>query len=206
MTTSKDLAFVQGKTFALVLRWATEPIVRKAISAITTPTGAARLTVPAHGIPDGWDCAVVSAKGMTEINAADPNDIRDGEYTPATVIDANTVELNKINAAGFKAYTSSGFLQYNTPVSLAGFTARMKIKDKIGGTVLASTDVGDTPLDILTITIDDAAKTITLGVAATATDDLTWTKGVYDLEMVSATGVVTALLSGKVSVSKEVTT
>ena len=53
---------------------------------------------------------------------------------------------------------------------------------------------------------DNAAKTITLTIEATATDDFAWTKGVYDLEMISATGKVTAILSGRVSVSKEVTT
>lgn len=205
MADTKDLAITQGKTFSLVLRWESEPIVRKAISAITAPNGAARIVVPAHGIPDGWRCAVTNVKGMTEINAADPNKIKDSEYTPVTVIDANTVELNEVNAASFKAYVSGGFLQYNTPVSLAGATARMSIKDKIGGTVLASTEATYAPLDILDIAIDTVAHTFTLTIGATDTAALTWTKGTYDLEVV-VSGVVTALLTGKVSVSKEVTT
>ena len=41
---------------------------------------------------------------------------------------------------------------------------------------------------------------------ATDTDDFTWKTGVYDLEMVSAAGAVTAILTGKVSVTREVTT
>ena len=39
-----------------------------------------------------------------------------------------------------------------------------------------------------------------------STAAFTWTKGVYDLEMVSAAGVVTDLLYGKVAVEQEVTT
>ena len=206
MAASKDIVIQQGRTFSLVLRWETSQIIYKPITAITQ-AAPARLTVTGHGAPDGWRAAVVSVKGMTEINAEnDPPSAAD--YHPVTVLDANTVEFNDLNAADFKVYTSGGYLQYNTPHDLAGYTGRMKIKDKVGGTVLASTETGDSPLNILTLAVDDTAKTITLTIAASATDDiLTWTRGVYDLEMVSADAepVVTAILSGKVSVSKEVT-
>lgn len=204
MADTKDLPLVQGKTFALVLRWETGPVIYRPITAIQQ-TAPVRLTVTAHGAPDGWRCAVSNVKGMTEINA-EANALREKDFNPVTVIDANTLEINSINAAGFKPYVSGGILQFNTPVSLTGYTARMKIKDKVGGTVLASTDAGDAPLNILTIAVDAANYTITLTVSATATAALTWVKGVYDLEMVSSTGVVTAILSGKVLVSKEVTT
>lgn len=199
MAVQKDLTIQQGKTFALVLRWETEPIVYKAITAITL-TAPARLTVTDHGAPDGWRVAVVSVKGMTEINAANTPP-RSTDYTPVTVLDADTVELNEVNAAGFHAYTSGGYLQYNTPVDLTGYTARMAIKDKIGGTVLLSLTTENNG-----IVIDNAKKTITLTVEATATDDFTWTRGVYDLELISPAGVVTALITGRVSVTKEVTT
>lgn len=52
MAVQKDLTIQQGKTFALVLRWETEPIVYKAITAITL-TAPARLTVTDHGAQDG---------------------------------------------------------------------------------------------------------------------------------------------------------
>ena len=136
---------------------------------------------------------------------------RDSDYHPATIIDTTTVELNDIdpvdgNGKEWSAYSDSGFLNWNAPVDLTGYTARMKIKDKVGGTVLASTDVLDAPKNVLTIAIDNTLKTITLSIAATDTDDFTWKTGVYDLEMVSASGVVTAILTGKVSVTREVTT
>lgn len=198
MADTKDLPLVQGKTFSLVLRWETEPIVYKTITAIQQ-SAPARLTVAGHGIPDGWRCAVTNVKGMTEINA-EANALRDKDYNPVTVIDANTIEINAINAAGFKAYTSGGVLQFNTPVSLVGYTARMAIKDKVGGTVLKSLV---SPTDI---TLNTTTSTITLTISATDTAAFAWKSGVYDLELVSASGVVTALLTGKVTVTKEVTT
>lgn len=206
MAATKDLVIQQGRTFTLALRWETEPIVYKAITAITQ-TAPARLTVTSHGCPDGWRAAVTGVKGMSEINA-EANNVKERDFHPVTVIDANTIEFNEVDASGYKAYTSGGFLQYNTPVDLTGYTGRMKIKDKVGGTVLLSTEAGDTPLDVIDIAIDTSAKTITLTIAASATDDITWGRGVYDLEMVSndLEPVITAILTGKVSVTKEVTT
>lgn len=203
MAERKDLTIQQGKTFPQVVRWEVSPVVYKPITGISQ-TAPARITAVGHDVAEGWRIAVVSVKGMTAINAGDP--VKDKDYHPATVIGADTIDLNDVNAANFKAYTSGGYVQYNTPASLAGFAARMKIKNKIGGTVLASTEAGDTPLDIIDIALDDALHTITISISATDTAALTWTKGVYDLELVSAAGVVTAILYGSIAVSKEVTT
>lgn len=206
----KDLTIRQGKTFSLQIRWETDPIVFKPITGISLAFGAPRLTVVGHGCPPGWRAAVTRVKSPKQINATnDP--LKPSDYHAVTVVDANTVEFNGMaplddNGNEWPGYTEGGFLQYNTPVDIAGYSARMKIKDKVGGTVLASTEAGDSPLNVLTITLDAANKTITLSIVATATDDFAWTKGVYDLEMVSPTGVVTTILSGKIAVTKEVTT
>jgi hypothetical protein len=199
MPATKDISIRQGGTFSLVLRWEAPPIVYKPITAITQ-SAPVRLTVPSHGVPTGWRVAVTNVKGMTEINAS-ANSVKDADYHPATVVDSNTVEINEINAAGYKAYISGGQLQYNTPVDLSGYSARMSIKDKIGGTELFS-------LTVLNgrITLDTTLKTISLTISATDTQAVTWKKGVYDLEMVSGTGVVTPILTGKVVVTQEVTT
>lgn len=206
----KDLTIRQGKTFSLVIRWETEPIIYKPITNISFAFGAPRLTVAGHGCPPGWRAAVTRVKVPKQINAEN-NPPKASDYRAVTVIDANTVEFNDLapfddNGNEWPAYTEGGFLQFNTPVDITGYSARMKIKDKVGGTVLASTEAGDSPLNVLAIALDAANKTITLSIPATATDDFAWTKGVYDLEMVSPTGVVTTILSGKVTVTKEVTT
>ena len=144
--------------------------------------------------------AIVSVLGMLQINAKNTPP-RPTDYHAATVVDANTITLNDVNSAGYSTYASGGYVQYNTPVDFAGFTARMTIKDKVGGTALETmTDAN------VKIVLDNTARTITLLLSATVTAAYTWTKGVYDLEMVSGSGVVTAILSGTVTVSKEVTT
>lgn len=186
----KEILIQKGKTFSLVVRWETEPIVRKAITAISLATGAPRLTISSHGIPDGWNGTVYGVEGMKQIN--------DVGVQQLTVIDANTIELNGVtpvddNGKMWPAYTSGGFVKFYTPQSLAGYTARMDIKDKIGGTVWASSEVDDSPFDIIDITVSDEAKTTTIVVPAVDTKALTAKRGVTDLEMVSLGGAVTKL-------------
>lgn len=193
----KEILIQKGKTFSLVVRWETEPIVRKAITAISFATGAPRLTVTNHGIPDGWRGAIYGVKGPKQINAQN-SPPRSSDYYPLTVVDANTIELNTVTPvddAGndWAAYVSGGFIQFYTPQSLAGYTARMDIKDKVGGTVWASSEVADTPYDIIDIALDDVTKTITLTIDAVDTAALTVKRGVTDLELVSSTGVVSKL-------------
>jgi hypothetical protein len=199
MAAAKDLTIEQGKTFSQVLRWEAPPIIYVPITGILQ-AAPARITAPSHNCPPGWRVAVVSVKGMSQINAQNTPP-KAADYHSATVIDPNTVELNDVNAADFKAYTSGGYLQFNTPVDLTGYSARMSVKDKVGGTVLLSLTTVDGR-----ITIDDLTKSITLTISAVDTAALTWKKGVYDLELVSPGGIVTALLAGAVTVSKEVTT
>lgn len=197
--TKHDIVIQQGKTFNQVVRWESTPIVYKAISAITQ-AAPVQITATAHGVPAGWRVAVVSVKGMLQINAKNPTP-RPSDYHPATVVSANAITLNDVNSADYTAYQSGGYLQYNTPVDMAGFTGRMTIKDKVGGTVLETLTTANGK-----IVLDNTAKTITILLDAVTTAAYPWTVGVYDLEMVSAGGVVTAILSGRVTVAKEVTT
>ena len=195
-----DLTLTQGKTFSDVVRWEQPMIVYKPVSAIAQ-SAPMRLTVPAHGVPNGWRVALTGAKGMPDINAT-ANAVQDTDYHTATVVDADTLELNDVNAAGFKAYLGGGILQYNAPVDLTGYRARMTIKDKIGGLELLSltTENGG-------ITLDTANYTLTRTIDAVTTAALPWKTGVYDLEAVALGGQVYSLIPpSKVTVSPEVTT
>lgn len=258
-----DLALTQGKTFNYVVRWEDDVYNYAAITAITN-TAPAIVTATSHGIPDGWRTAVVSVKGMTQINAEN-SPPKDSDYVDVKVTDPNTVSLNAVNAAGFKVYASGGYLQYRKPVNLTGYTARMAIKDSVGGIALAASSNGVTwaattvystgqlvvpagsmpggtsvmlqcvtsgasgsnstlavpaagnnlsdgsvvwlvvPLSV-TIALDTTAQSVTVTIPAAATALLAVGSGLYDLELVSAAGVVTALLAGKVSVDYEITT
>ena len=191
MSATKDLTIRKGATFAQTLRWEAPPIVWKPITAISL-TAPVRLTVPAHGCPPNWRVNVSCNKSMREI---------DGAKGVATVIDADTIEINTINASGFKPYKGDGYLSFNTPVDMTAMTARMSIKDKVGGTELLRLDTTNGGL-----TIDPDVCAITMTISAEQTELMAWKRGVYDLEVVDALGAVHMLLSGKVTVTPEVTT
>lgn len=192
----------QGDTFQRVIRWETLPYVYKAITAITQ-TAPARITATAHGLTNGWRAAVVSVLGMTEINAPH-SPPRDNEFTPVTVVDPDTVELNAVNAAGFTAYQSGGYLQQYTAVDLTGYNAEMVIRDKVGGTALCTLGSDATFDPKQQIQVDNITKTITVTISGADTDAFTWARGVYDLEMVSPTGVRTTLLTGKFAITADI--
>lgn len=195
-----DILIHQGKAFDLALRWETDPLIYKAITAIAN-SAPCRLTVPSHGLPPAWRAAVVGAKGMTNLNAAkNPPDVRD--YYDVITVDNDTVEINSKHALDWKAHTANtGSLVYRTPFDLTGYTARMSIKDRIGGTELVSltTENGRISLDV-------SGSVVLLSLDATDTAAFTWTAGVYDLELVPPTSKVAALARGVVTVEKEVTT
>lgn len=88
-----------------------------------------------------------------------------------------------------------------TPINLAGYTARMQVRQKYSS-----------PTTLLNFTTENGAivlggilGTIAITGAATVTDDLVGKTGVYDLELVSAGGIVTRLVQGSVYISPEVT-
>jgi hypothetical protein len=193
-----NLTIQQGKTYSTTLRWASEPYVYKPITSVAN-TAPVRLTVPAHGLPDGWRFAVSAVQGATGLNAKkSPPDAK--EYYEATVIDENTVDINNVNGMLLGAYKSGGVIQYLTPVDMTGMSARMQINDKVGGTELLTitSDAGD-------ITINPSTYTITIRIPPTVTEGLTWTTGAYDLEMYNGTDVF-LLCFGVVEVIPEVTT
>lgn len=197
---ASDLTIRQGATFVRTLRWETPPIVYKAIAGVPS-LAPLRLTVPAHGVPNGWRVAISGVRGMAQLNAQNMPP-KPADYRVATVVDADTIELNEVNGVDFKPYQGGGVIQFNSPASLVGYQARLAVKDKVGGSELLRLNTGANG----GIEIDDAAKTIVITLDAAVTAALTWKKGVFDLELVSPDGVVTPLVSGVITVSLEVTT
>lgn len=197
---TQQLTIVRGKTLNLILLDGTVPIVRKAITAISLDSGAPRITATGHGLPNGWPASVALVEGMKQINAqAEPP--KESDIHESTVIDGNTVEFNEItpvdeNGRVWPAYTAGGFLIYNTPSSLANKRCDVVVKDKVGGTILLSSRAADTPLDLITTTVDDTAKTITLRIEADDAAAIAWSKGVWEAEMHdTVTGDVYSLIA-----------
>jgi len=198
---SLDLVIEQGKTLSRVIRWESSVRAWKAITAIGN-VAPMLVTAVGHGMPDGWRAAITDVVGMIDANAGH-NPPWDSELKPATYVGVDQVSFDDVSAAGFDAYVSGGYLFYYVPVSLATMTARMNIKDQIGGTELVSltTQAGSG------FVVDDTNKTITLTITAADTEAFTWTEGVYDLEMVdSSDDSVVAIFSGSITVTDEVTT
>ncbi len=201
MAKAQDLTIRRGETFTLTVRWETEPWLYAAIASISR-TAPVRITSAAQAIPDGWQVAVVDAQGMTALNAAN-NPPKPKDMRRATAVSSTEIEFNDISSASFGAHkANTGYLAWLTPHALAGYTARMQIKDRVGGLVLFSL----TSNVAGGIEIDDANKVIEVTLTAAQAEMAAAASGVYDLELVSTGGVVTALLAGAVAFGDEVTT
>jgi hypothetical protein len=182
----------QGSTFNEVLRWESSKKVYKAIINITQAAPCV-VTSTGHALPDGWRVKITNVGGMTDINSADT-------YHVATKLTADTIELNSVNSLGFKAYTTGGVIEYNEPINLTGYTARMQIREKIDSAEVIkelTTENGG-------ISINTTDSTITLNISATDTAIFSFNTAAYSLEMVSG-GVVTPFANGNLTLVKEVT-
>ena len=86
-------------------------------------------------------------------------------------------------------------------IDLTDYTARMQIRKTVNSNevlVEATTENGY-------ITLGGADGTINISIPASVTENFTFRRGVYDLELESSGGIVTRLLQGCVFVSREVT-
>ncbi len=86
-------------------------------------------------------------------------------------------------------------------VNLTGYTARMQIRQSVRNPEILLTLTTENS----GITLGGAAGTIDLLLSNTQTAAITARAGVYDLELIDNTGVVTRLLQGAVEFSAEVT-
>ena len=86
-------------------------------------------------------------------------------------------------------------------INLTGYTARMQVRS----TLESATSVVELTTANSRITLGGAAGTITLTISATDTAALTAGRGVYDLELVSGSNIVTRLLQGVCTISRNVT-
>lgn len=197
MTPAKiNFKLYQGATFEQALRWESSTKVYAPISNITKSAPITiTLSDPQLQPPIGWRVRVTNVAGMKEINMSE------GTYYIATNVVGGVISLNQINSLSYTTYTSGGVLEYNTPVSLTGYTARLQIKRKI-------TDL-DPVLTLTTenggILLDDVAKTITIRATAQQTSALSFNSAVYDLELISGSGKVYRFAEGSISLKPEVT-
>jgi hypothetical protein len=114
-------------------------------------------------------------------------------------------QAGKLNMVIEQGTTFNPILTYtdenNVAIDLTGYTARMQIRLKRTSAAflheLTTEGVG--------IVLGGVAGTITLLITDTDTMAFTFKSAVYDLELISAGGIVTRLLRGSVSLSTEAT-
>jgi hypothetical protein len=92
-------------------------------------------------------------------------------------------------------------------VNLNGYTARMKIKDEVGGTLIKSlTSASGGGLSIGGSTGNNANGEIDILISASDTTSFSApTTAVYDIETVTSGGIVDRILQGKFIINPEVT-
>jgi hypothetical protein len=183
-----DLHVIQGSTLRKPLLMMQPVYQYKPITAIQA-TAPLLLTVPAHGLVGSWPIWIEGVSGWSELN----KDKTREPFRLAKVVDANTLELNSINGLGRSG--SGGVLVYQAPVDMTGCSAQMMVRDAAGALLLdLSTANGR-------LVFGDGRIVITLTAAETAA--ITWTKGVYDLELTMSNGEVTRWAQGDAVVNRE---
>lgn len=197
-----DITIAKGKTFEFAYRYADENLVYLPISGIpsTTPV---RLTVTAHGIPDGWPVRVEGLKQPEELN----NDFSGcASYYFAKVINEDTIELNRVSAAGWRSYSGGGSVVIHQPYDLTGHSARMQVRDRVHGSILLTLSSDAFADRDGSIELDTALSSIIVKLEPPVTADIAWRTGVYDLELITPDGDVYPVTDvSRVSVGPEVT-
>ena len=196
MTPAKiNYKIYQGSTFKEVYRWESQTKQYANISAITKAAPCVITTSANHGIPSGWRVRVTGAGGMKEINMT-----AEDSYYIATGAGGNTITLNQVNSAGYTTYTSGGVVEWNTPIPLTGFTAKMQLRETIDSSVILE-------LTHLNggISIDAANYTITVTMTSAQTALFNFPTAIYSLELTDSNGDVTTFIQGNLTLIQEVT-
>lgn len=187
-----NLKIYQGSTFRKVFRWESATRVYAPITDIQKSAPVV-VTAPNHGIPVGWRARVTGAGGMKEINST--------EYSTVTAVTTDTVVFNEINSLAYTAYTSGGVLEYNTPVNLSNYTARMQIRSDID----SDSVIYELTTENSGIVFDTTLKTITLNIPASNTAQFDFESAVYGLELIYYNQDVIPFAGGSISLQREVT-
>lgn len=193
MSTKVNLKITQGSTYSASIRWESAEKVYKAISSINKSAPIEINTTEAHEIPNGWRVKLSNIVGMKELNT--------GECFIVDKVLPGSFQINSINALNYSSYSGGGVVEYNKPVPLAGVTGRMQIRPKVTSDVVLlelNTDNGG-------IVVDDTNSIIHINITAEETALLDFSTAMYSLELVNAAAEVTQLISGSITLLKEVT-
>lgn len=194
------ITITRGETFEFGFMWADDRLLYLPIVAMPSKAPV-RLRVPGHGIPDGWPVRVTCVRQPEELNTPE------NEYVFVTVVDADTIELNELNAHCWRQFSGDGLVVLRQPTDLAGWECRGKVRDKPGGRLLWSwhSDPAENPDSL--IIVDQTLSQFVLTMSAEQAAELAWSKGVYEVEAIAPGGEVYKICAiSPVEVSREVST
>jgi hypothetical protein len=187
----------QGSTFHEAYRWESETKAYLPITAIDKSAPCIITTTTPPTLPVGWRFRVVGAGGMKELNSSG-----DSFYIATQVNTINkTIEINQVNSLLYTTYTTGGVIEYNEPVNLANYSARMQIRESVDSSTVihsATTENGQ-------IILDNVYKTISILIPATATTGFNFTTAVYSMELYTPAGEVVPFITGNLTLVPEVT-
>lgn len=186
----------QGSTFQETFRWESETKVYVPITNISRAAPCVITTSTAHNLPVGWRFRVVGAGGMKEINSVG----EDAYYLSTLAATPTTIEINQVNSLGYTAYTSGGVVEFNQPVPLSGYQARMQIRE----TVDSPTVIHEATTQNGQLTVNNDSKTIQITLLANVTQAFTFTTAVYSLELYNGNNVI-PFINGNLTLVQEVT-
>lgn len=195
------LIITRGETFEFGIMYAEDEYVSPYPIITGMPqTAPARLTVVNHGVPDGWPVRIECVGKPSELNTPDD------EWVYPKVIDADTLELNDVNAHCWQAFAGSGLLIVPKPADLTGWQCRAQVRNRVGGELLHTwhSDPAENPNNL--IIVDVALSQFVLTMSAEDSVALTWEKGFYEAEVIAPGGQVYKLTAiSTIEVTREVT-
>ena len=196
------ITIYRGETFEFGIMYADGEFVSPYPVITAMPqTAPARLTVENHGVPDGWPVRIECVKSPAELNT--PAD----DWVYPQVIDANTLELNDVNAHCWRAFSGTGLLIVPKPADITGWRCRAQVRKSIGGELLHTWDSDPAQSPDSLVTVDVALSQFVLTMTAEQSEALDWSKGFYEAEVIAPGGQVYKLTAiSPIEVTREVTT
>ena len=199
----ENIEIIQGSQFIKALHWYGGGKAYDTIENVTVgfPTV---ITVTGHGLPSASPTPIHiggvkgTARVLNTLNAKGEG--KECDLVEATYIDDDSFSI-PVPTVGKSYNAGSGYIEWNQPKDLTGWTAAMQIREDIDDTT-PLVDLTSVAGDI-TINIPDAK--ITVIIATSVTEALDFVEGVYDLELIDTSGETTRILEGKATLSEEVT-
>ena len=183
----------QGSTFQQTFRWESETKVYVPIASIAKSAPCVITTTAPHTLPVGWRFKVAGG-GMKELYPTSDT------YHIATNTTSTSVTINQENSLAYTPYTSNGVIEYNQPIDLSVYSARMQIRESVDSpTVIyeASTAIGQ-------ISLDNTYKTITITILGSVTQTFNFSTAVYSVELFNSANVLSFLV-GNLTLVPEIT-